>query len=213
MADPPGRGLPRWAVVAGIAAPVSLIGGYLGAAPLQPGSYSSMRDTISQLAAHGANDPWLMTSALTGLGVCYLLLALGLRPARGVGRGLLATGGVATLCIAVLRQPQHGYSLGHELAVIIAALTCCTWPAFAAVDRPQHAPLLARAPSVTAAGFSAGLAVWFALESHGALLGVAERCAASAPPLWLFAVAVTTQRSVARLRTGHAADRADRLRP
>ena len=43
---------------------------------------------------------------------------------RGVSRGLLATGGLTTLLIALFRQPRHGYSLGHELAVIAAALIC-----------------------------------------------------------------------------------------
>lgn len=188
------KAIPWWTVAAAAAAPALLIGGFLASTALQPGVYNPVRDTISQLAMPGATDPWVMTSALAAVGLCYLLAALGLHPAGGVSRGLLATGGLATLFVALFRQPRHGYSLGHELAVITAALACCAWPAFA-WHRPQRGPLLRRAPSFAAAGVSLGLAGWYALESHGALLGLAERCAAAAPPLWLFAVAVTTRRS------------------
>jgi hypothetical protein len=167
----------------------------LFATATQPASYNPVRDTISELAGQGATNAWAMTSALVGVGLCYLLSALGLYPAERFGRALLASGGVATLLIAVLRQPRHGYSLGHELAVIAAALTCRTWPAF--VWRQQHpAPLLRPIPSVGAAGGSIGLATWYALEGHGALLGLAERCAAAAVPLWLLAVVVTTRRAL-----------------
>jgi hypothetical protein len=200
------KAIPWWTVAAASAAPALLIGGVLGATALQPGQYDPVRDTISQLAAQGATDPWVMTWALLAVGLCYLLSALGLQPAGSLSRGVLATGGLATLCIALFRLPLHGYSLGHELAVIAAALTCCTWPAFAWHQPQQGALLLTRGPSYAATGVSLGLAAWYALESHGALLGLAERCAAAAPPLWLFAVAVTTRRS-GRLPVSTSRDR------
>jgi hypothetical membrane protein len=184
--------IPWWAVAAACAAPVLLIGGFLIATAMQPTSYDPVRDTISELAERAATDSWVMSSALVALGLCYLLSALGLRPARDLGRVLLAGGGVATVLIAVFPAPRQGYSLAHELAVIVAALTCCTWPAFA-WRRLHPAPLLRPAPGFAAAGVSLALAAWYALESHGGLLGLAERCAASAPPLWLFAVVVTTR--------------------
>ncbi|MGO8860887.1 MAG: DUF998 domain-containing protein [Acidimicrobiales bacterium] len=187
------KAIPWWVVAAAGAAPVVLIGGFFVATAIQPASYNPVRDTISELAGQGATEPWVMTSALAAVGSCYLLAALGLQPAARVGRVLLAGGGVAVLLIAVFRQPHHGYSLPHELAVIAAALTCCTWPLFAS-HRQHPALLLTRAPSIAAAGVSLGFVTWYALESHGALLGVAERCAAAAPPLWLLAVAVTTRR-------------------
>lgn len=188
------KAVPWWAVAAAAAAPVLLIGGFLVAAALQPASYDPVRDTISQLAERGATDSWVMTSALAGLGLCYLLAAIGLRPGRQVGRVLLAGGGVATVGIALFHAPRHGYSVAHELAVIAAALTCCTWPVFASYRR-HRAPLLTRAPSLTAVTVSSALVVWYALESHGALLGLAERCAAAAPPLWMLAVVVDTRRA------------------
>jgi hypothetical membrane protein len=179
---------------------VLLIGGFFGAAAIQPASYNPVRDTISELAAQGATDSWVMTSALVGVGFCYLITALGLQPARRAGRVLLAAGGMATLSIATFRQPHHGYSLPHELAVIAAALTCCTWPLFAS-HRLHPALLLTRTPSVAATGVLLGLAAWYALESHGALLGLAERCAATAPLLWLPAVVITSRRVVTQPAT------------
>ena len=190
------KAIPWWAVGAGIAAPVLLVGGFLVATALQPASYSPLRDTISELAGRGATDSWVMTMALVGVGASYLIAALGLRPAAVAGRVLLATGGVTTLSIAVFRQPRLGYSLAHELAVIATVSTCCTWPVFAS-RRANPAPLLTRPPSLAAAGVSLGLAAWYALESHGSLLGLAERCAASAPPLWLLAVVVTSRCALA----------------
>jgi hypothetical membrane protein len=189
------KAIPWWVVAGAGAAPLLLIGGFFIATTIQPAPYNPLRDTISELAGHGATDSWVMTSALAGLGFCYLLAALGLQPAGRGGRVLLAGGGVAVLLIAVFRQPRSGYSLPHELAVIAAALTCCTWPVFAS-HRRHRALLLTRIPSIAAAGVLLGLAAWYALESNGALLGLAERCAAVAPSLWLLAVAVTTRRTL-----------------
>jgi hypothetical membrane protein len=181
--------IPWWALVAGIAAPMLLIGGVLVGTTLQPAAYSPVRDTISELAGGGATDSWVMTSALIGVGFCYVLVGLGLKPARMVGRILLVAGGVATLLIAAFPQPRNGYSLAHELAVIAAAGACCTWPVFAA-HRRHPVLLLTRPPSFAAVGVLLGLAGWYAFESHGALLGIAERCAAAAPALWLLTVVV-----------------------
>lgn len=178
--------------------PVLLIGGFSLATAVQPASYDPVRDTISELAGRGATDSWVMTAALLGVGACYLLAALGLHPARAGGRTLLACGGVATFLIALFRQPRHGYSLAHELAVIAAAVTCCSWPLFAS-HRRHRALLLTRTQSFAATAMSCGLAAWYALESQGTLLGIAERCAAAAPPLWLLAVVATTWHAQHRL--------------
>jgi hypothetical membrane protein len=187
--DPIAEVTPRWAVGAGIAAPALLIGGICLGTALQPVTYDPVRDTISQLAGAGASDRWVMTSALVGVGVSYVLVGLGLKPARVAGRTLLVCGGVATLFIAGFPQPHAGYSLAHELAVIVAALACCSWPVFAA-HRRDPVLLLRRGPSGVTVGILLGLATWYALESHGALLGIAERVAATAPALWVLAVVV-----------------------
>jgi hypothetical membrane protein len=192
--------IPWWTVVAAGAAPVLLIGGFLIGAAIQPASYDPVRDTISELAAQGATDPWLMTAALAGVGCCYLITALGLHPARPAGRYVLAAGGTATLLIATFRQPQHGYSVPHELAVIAAALACCIWPIFAS-QRVHPALLLTRTASAAATGVLLGLAGWYALDSHGAMRGLSERCAAAALALWLPAVVITSRRALRQRAT------------
>ena len=69
------KAIPWWAVAAASAAPAVLIGGFLVATAMQPASYNPVRDTISELCERGATDAWVMTSALAGLGLCYLLVA------------------------------------------------------------------------------------------------------------------------------------------
>ena len=90
-----------------------LIAGFSIAAALQPASYSPVQDTISALAARGAADPWVMTLSLVGVGICYVLTAVGLRPAHRYGRISLAGGGVATLLVATFQQPPRGYSVSR----------------------------------------------------------------------------------------------------
>ncbi len=207
MCDPdhdfPVKTTPWWILAPAIASPVLLVGGFVVATAIQPASYDPIRDTISELAGPGATDSWVMTSALVGVGLCYLLTALGLQPAAGGGRILLAVGGVATLLLAGFRQPTHGYSLAHELPVVAAAVACCTWPVFAS-HRRHAVVLLTRTASFAATGVSLGLAAWYALESHGPLLGLAERCAAAAPSLWLLAVVVTARRSLVPRAVSHS---------
>jgi hypothetical membrane protein len=171
---------------------VLLIGGWTLAATRQPPGYNSIRDTISALAARGATDRWVMTSALAGLGACHVITALGLRPAGRAGRGVLAGGGVATLLVAAFPQPVHGNSVPHTIAATAAFISLGAWPMFAARRRPC-APLLTRPVSVTATVALLGLVVWFAAEIHGAQRGLAERAAAGAQALWPLAV-VTTAR-------------------
>ncbi len=188
--------IPRWAVASAVGAPVLLIGGWTLAEDRQPAGYSPVRDTISALAARGATDRWVMTSALAGLGACYVITAFGLRPARRAGRGVLAGGGVATLLVAVFPQPAHGNSVPHTVAATAAFISLGAWPMFAARRRPC-APPLTRPMSVTATVALLGLVVWFAAEIHGGQRGLAERAAAGAQALWPLAVVLTTGRWLA----------------
>ena len=119
-----------------------LLGGGLALAEaLQPSGYSPVRDTISSLAARGATDRWVMTSALAGLGVCHVITAVGLRPVRLSGRATLAVGGFATVMVAAFPQPASGNSVAHTVAATIAFIALGAWPAFAAQLR-STAPLL-----------------------------------------------------------------------
>jgi hypothetical membrane protein len=184
--------VPRWAVASAIASPILLIGGWAIAETRQPVGYNSIRDTISALAASGASDRWLMTSALAGLGICHMVTALGLRPARRGGRGLLALGGAATVLVATFPQPAHGNSVAHTIAATFAFIALGAWPIFAARRRPC-APLLTFAASTIASVGLLSLVVWFAAELHGGERGLAERAAASAQALWPLAVVLTTR--------------------
>jgi hypothetical membrane protein len=189
--------VPRWAVATAGGAPTLLVVGFLVAARLQPASYDPLRDTISALAARGATDPWVMTAAIAVVGVCYLLTAIGLSPVRRAGRLSLAGGGVATLSIAAFPTPLHGYSGPHAVAVIAAAATMCAWPVLGVRGQPS-ARVLRLGPNVAASAVTFGLIMWFTFAMNSGELGLAERCAAVAPALWLFPVACGARRAVVR---------------
>jgi hypothetical membrane protein len=190
--------IPWWALASAGAAPVLLIGGWTLAEARQPPGYDPIRDTISALAALGATDRWVMTSALAGLGACHVITAAGLAPARRYGRVVLATGGVATVLVAAFPQPVRGNSVAHTIAATVAFVALGGWPALAA-HRHSHAPLLTRRASAAATGALLGLVVWFAAEIHGGQRGLAERAAAGAQALWPLAVVVTTRRALRRV--------------
>jgi len=189
--------IPGWTLAAATGAPVLLVGGWTLAQTRQPPAYNAVRDTISALAAEGAADRWVMTSALAGLGLCHFITATGLRPAARGGRAVLAGGGVATLLVAAFPQPARGNSTAHTVAAATAFVALGAWPAFAA-RRSMWAPLLTPTNSALASTGLLGLVVWFALELHGAQRGLAERAAAGAQALWPLAVVVTTRRAFAR---------------
>src|SRR5437773_888141 len=133
------RRVPWWALLSAAMAPVFLVGGWTLAAALQSAGYSSVRDTISALAGLGATDRWVMTAGLAGLGMCHLVTALGLRPATDAGRALLATGGVATVLVAVFPVPAVGTSEIHRVVAGIGLVTLGLWPALA-WRRDRRAP-------------------------------------------------------------------------
>jgi hypothetical membrane protein len=180
------RRVPWWAVLPAAMAPVFLIGGWTLAAALQPAGFSSVRDTISALAGLDATDRWVMTIGLAGLGICHLVTASALRPAATPGRLLLATGGVATLLVAVFPVPSIGTSDLHRVAAGIAFVTLALWPALAWRRGRPEAWALRAAVSVAAAAAMIGLLGWFAVELYGdgARIGLTERLLAGAEALW-----------------------------
>jgi hypothetical protein len=188
-------GVPWWTVATAGAAPALLVVGFLVAAMLQPVSYDSVRDTISALAARGAADPWVMTAAIAAVGTCYLVTALGLSAARRPGRLALAGAGIATLSIAAFPMPLHGYSRPHALAVMAASMTMCAWPLLAA-HRQHRARLLTFGPNLAASVVTFGLIMWFTFGINSSDLGLAERCAAVMPALWLFPVTIGARRAL-----------------
>ncbi len=167
----------RWVPVSATLAPVALIGGWTLGAARQPRSYDPVRDTISALAAHGAEDPWLMTSALVVLGGCHVATAAGLVESRPLGRLVLGAGGVAAVLVAVFPQP----SAGHFPAATASFVALAAWPAFSGLPT--------RTAGLVAAGGLTALLGWLTLELGGGdLLGLSERVVAGAQAMWPLAV-------------------------
>jgi hypothetical membrane protein len=179
-----------WAFASSAAAPAVLVGGWTIAAARQPAGYNSIRDTISSLAAPGVPYRWVMTTALAGVGACYLVTAIGLGPARRMGRLVLALGGLATLSVAAFPQSNTGNSVSHTVAATVAFTALATWPVFAGSwgSRP---PLLRFPASLAATIVMVGLVLWFVNELHGSHRGLAERTAAGAEALWPLAVVIS----------------------
>ncbi|MBA3799101.1 MAG: DUF998 domain-containing protein [Geodermatophilaceae bacterium] len=135
---------PWWGVVSSTAAPVLLIGGWTWAAARQEIDFDSLTQTISALAALDATDRWVMTAALTGVGLSHITTALALRSAALPGRLVLAGGGLATMLVAALPLPTvvgDGGSTPHTIVAGISFGALAVWPAFAA--RSSRAPSLA----------------------------------------------------------------------
>lgn len=191
-ASPRWPDVPWWAVASAGAAPVVLTGGWTLAAGRQRAGYDSIRDTISALAAQGAGDRWIMTTALAGLGVCYAITGLGLRPARPAGRILLMGGGVGTVLVAAFPQPAHGNSVAHTVVATLAFTSLGAWPVCAA--RRRAASLLQRRASTVATVVMFALLLWFVLEVNGTHRGLAERSAALAEALWPLLVVLSCRR-------------------
>ena len=106
------RSVPWWGVISSAAAPVVLLGGSIVAAGLQP-HFDPVADTISDLAAVGATDRWVMSLVFVLLGVCYIGTALALRPARVPGRMIMILAGVAGILVAA--NPEHAGGFGQGL--------------------------------------------------------------------------------------------------
>jgi hypothetical membrane protein len=188
---------PWWVVCAAALAPVLLIGGWTFAATFQPPTYLWTRDTISALARIGAPERWFMTTAFAGLGVCYLLIAFGLRAAAPLGRVVLFIGGGTTILVSALPLPPSGTSQAHGLTALVGFLAMAIWP-LAAVRWSGGAPITPwafRLPIAIAA--TVALLVingWFGLSllPHE-LVGISERASAAAEALWPLAVVLSTR--------------------
>lgn len=155
-----------WGVLSGVLAPVLLIGGWQLAAARQPGGFDAVRRTISELAGYGATDRWVMTVGLAGLGVCHVLTALALRPARPAGRLVLALGGAATAVVAAAPLPAVGSSTTHTVAATVGFVALTAW-------------VVAAFPRSFAAWCAGGLLLaallWFGVELGGPRFGLSER--------------------------------------
>jgi hypothetical membrane protein len=161
-----------WTLVPAGLAPIALIGGWTLAGARQPPGYDPVRDTISALAAHGAADPWIMTTGLAVLGTCHLATAAGLTDVGVAARTVLAVGGAATLVVAAAPQPNAAHVPGATVAFVALAV----WPAVSTLP-PR------RAAVVTAAALVALLGWLVVALRTGAALGLSERALAGAQAL------------------------------
>ena len=189
--------VPRWGVLAAGAAPVLLVGGWTLAAARQPPTYDPRTDTLSALAAEGAADRWIMTLVFAAIGLCYVLTAIALREPALPGRIALATGGVATVLVAVFPQPSGGTSDTHGVAASIASSAIAVWPALAERREPRVSWPLRPVAAVSVSLVLIGLLVWFVNELQREMLaGLSERTAAAAQALWVAVAAAILRRSV-----------------
>jgi hypothetical membrane protein len=190
---------PGLALLSSAAAPVLLIGGWTEAARRQPDGYDSAVDTISSLAGAAANDRWLMTAALIGVGVCHLVTALGLTGSARPGRVVLGLGGVATVLVAAFPLPATGGSTAHTAAAAAAFVALAVWPAFG-LRRGGDVPAVHRpAVSLAATAVLVATVIWFAASLRtGDLVGLTERIAAAAQACWPFVAAVAGYRYTTR---------------
>jgi hypothetical membrane protein len=182
-----------WGVISAVAAPVILIGGWTVAAGLQP-RFDPVADTISALAAVGMTDRWVMTLTFFLVGVCFLVTALALRPARISGRMILMAAAVAGILVAA--NPEHAGGFGsvpHFVWASIGFAGLTTWPAGAA-RRGTAVPWGLR-PAVAAAAVAVMLALlgWFGAEliMAGRQVGLAERVLGAVQATWPLAVVLS----------------------
>ncbi|WP_433318141.1 DUF998 domain-containing protein [Micromonospora sp. CA-269861] len=182
--------VPRWALLSAGGAPLFLVGGWTVAQAAQADGFDPVRQTISALAATGADHRWIMTIALALLALCHLTTALGLVSAAPAGRGLLALGGLATVVVAAFPQNPTGDSTTHAVAAGVSFGALAVWPALAVPRRAapsrdrehRHPSARVRGVALAAAAVLLGLVGWFAVEffSDGAWIGLTERLAAAA---------------------------------
>jgi hypothetical membrane protein len=195
------RRTPWWGLMSATAAPVLLIGGWSLAASRQRDGFDPVRRTISALAARDADDRWVMTTALVGLGLCHVTTALAVRRAASPGRFLLAVGGAATVLVAAFPQPDADRSsAAHTAAAGTAFVALAGWPLLA--RRTGSDPVLSQPVSVAAGVVLLALVSWFFAElvADSGRVGLSERVAAGAQAVWPAAVAwgtaaVTSRRS------------------
>jgi hypothetical membrane protein len=171
---------PQWLRIPAVIAPVALIGGWTLAAVVQPGHYSSVYSTISDLAATNAHLRGIMTTGFVLTGLCLLLIAAAFEPCRTAGRIAIGLGGVGVLVVAAEPLPQNAYL--HGLGAFLAFVSLAVWPV---LGWRGTAPS-ARAAKAATSCFVV-LLIWVEF-APGYALGVGERLLAGGEILWVSAL-------------------------
>ena len=184
------RAVRNWVLVSAAAAPVALIGGWTLAQTRQSAGFDPVTDTISALAARGADDRWIMTVGLFVLGVCHLVTAAGLTEAAPAGRILLALGGAATVVVAASPQP----AAAHIPAAAVSFGALALWPAFSGLP-DRRSGIIATTVMLVLLG-------WLGAELRdGNQLGLSERLLAGFQALWPLLVVLVIVRSRRRAQS------------
>jgi hypothetical membrane protein len=125
-----------------------------------------------------------MTTGLVILGVCHIVTALGLRPARPPGRFLLALGGVATLLVAAFPLPVEGTPASHILPAAVSFIVLSVWPLAACVPRAGVTVLGVRASAIATLTMLALLVTFAIHRDDSSQVGLFERILAATQALW-----------------------------
>ena len=119
----------RLGALAGVAAPVSFVGGWL-LAGARADRYSPLRDAISQLARVGAPTRPLMTSAFVAFGVLapvWAVTAARVLDAPGL-RASVTTAGLGTLAVAALPLGASFGDTPHAVAAGVGYVAMAVSP-------------------------------------------------------------------------------------
>jgi hypothetical membrane protein len=193
--------LSRWAVVSTALTPLVMIGAWLVAEALQPPAYSPLRSSISGLAALGATDRWIVTSALFLVGACYFVTAGCLPGLRRPARIVLLIAGISSIGIAVSPQPVDGSSAMHLVWTCLGAAAIAVWPAFTASRAPSPPLILRARGAVAVSAVFLVLSTWLVAETqHGSALGLTERLVSGVQITWPLIVVLALQKAQVRER-------------
>ena len=186
----------RWAAVSTALAPLVMTGAWLVAEALQPPSYSPLHSSISGLAALGATDRWIVTSALFLVGACYFVTAAGLPGVRMPARIVLMVAGLSSIGIAVSPEPVRGSTPEHLAWTSLGAVAITVWPAFTARRAPSQPLILRFRGAVAVTAVFLALLAWLVFETQdGTVLGLAERLVSAVQVTWPLIVAVALRRA------------------
>ncbi len=170
--------------VAAVAAPIALIGGWFAAEAAQPGGYSAMSATISELAATTAHDRWIMTAGFVITGVCLVVIGLLFSAAKPAGRVALVIAGAGVLGVSVVPLPAH--SGLHSLLAWLAFAALAVWPVLA-MSRTSVAVRLRPPPAIAATAVCVLLIVLNGPLGSAGAGGLSERLLAGVEIVWVAA--------------------------
>ena len=141
-----------------------------------------------------------MTLTFVVVGICYIVTALALRPARAAGRLILIAGVLAGMLVAA--SPERAgdtYPVPHIIAAVAGLAGLVTWPAGAWRRGPAVPWGLRPAVAATAVVVLLVLVAWFGAELILGIgqVGLAERIAGVAQAIWPLAVVLSCRWSAA----------------